>query len=270
MKTVSANGIRFAYIEDGAADAPLVLLMHGFPDTAHTWDDVRPQIAAKGYRAVSPFMRGYAPTEVPAKDADGETLARDALMLIEALGASEAILVGHDWGAASVYGATAIAPEKVRKLVAVGIPHPATLKPTLKQIWGVRHFGLYKLPGAARRFGSDPEALRHIYRRWSPTWSPSEEEFAAIRACFADAASLDAAFGYYRKLTFTPPMFMRQKTNVDTIVFSGNDDPNTTRKDYERGRRMFTGEYVIEEMPGGHFMHREHPEEFARRLLSHL
>ena len=56
---VDANGLRFAYLEEGSG--PLVLLLHGFPDTAHTWDELRPRIAAKGYRAVSPFMRGYSP-----------------------------------------------------------------------------------------------------------------------------------------------------------------------------------------------------------------
>src|SRR5262245_28844344 len=57
---VEANGLRFAYLEDGAG--PLVLLLHGFPDTARTWDHIRPQIAAKGYRVVTPWLRGYAPT----------------------------------------------------------------------------------------------------------------------------------------------------------------------------------------------------------------
>ena len=94
---VDANGLKFAYLEEGTG--PLVLMLHGFPDTAHTWDDLRSRIAAKGYRAVSPFMRGYHPTAIPDRDADQETLARDALALIEALGASEAVVIGHDFGA---------------------------------------------------------------------------------------------------------------------------------------------------------------------------
>ncbi len=64
-----------------------MLMLHGFPDTAHTWDHLRPLIAARGYRAVSPFMRGgYHPTAVPAADPGQETLARDVLALISALG----------------------------------------------------------------------------------------------------------------------------------------------------------------------------------------
>ena len=65
MEHVDANGIRFAFLSEG--EGPLVLLFHGFPDTAHTWDHVMPRIAAKGYRAVAPFLRGYHPTEIPSK-----------------------------------------------------------------------------------------------------------------------------------------------------------------------------------------------------------
>jgi len=90
-------------------------MMHGFPDTAHNWDDVRPRIAAKGYLVVSPFMRGHYPTDVPVNDADQETLAGYPLALIEALGADRAVLIGHDWGSAATYGAAALGPERVTK-----------------------------------------------------------------------------------------------------------------------------------------------------------
>ena len=103
IRFVEANGLNFAYLENGSG--PLVLMLHGFPDTAHSWDDLRPRIAAQGYRAVSPFMRGYHPTAIPHRDTDQETLARDPLALIEALGTRDAIIIGHDWGASAAYGA---------------------------------------------------------------------------------------------------------------------------------------------------------------------
>lgn len=266
---VDANGLKFAYLEQGSG--PLVLMLHGFPDTAHTWDDLRPRIAAKGYRAVSPFMRGYHPTGIPERDADQETLARDALALIEALGVREAVVIGHDWGASAAYGAAATAPDRVRKLFVIGIPHPATIKPTLKKLWGVRHFAAYKLPGAPARFARDDfAALPAIYRRWSPAWSPPPDEFNAVRACFSNPDSLNAAFGYYRALAVTPSASMKAHIKVPTVVFAGLDDPIVEPQDYRRAARMFDGEYSVEEVPGGHFMHREHPQVFAERLLAHL
>lgn len=266
---VDANGLRFAYLEDGRG--PLVLLLHGFPDTARSWDHARARIAARGFRAVSPWLRGYAPTAIPERDADAETLARDALALIAALGETSAVIVGHDWGAAAAYAAASLEPAHVRKLVVIGIPHPAALKPSPAKLWMVRHFFAYKLPGAARRFARDDfAALPAIYKRWSPRWSPPADEFAAVRASFSDPASLDAAFGYYRQLRFRPQPFFRKKIAVPTVAFAGLDDPIVSPADYAAARRMFTADYTVEEMRGGHFMHREHPDDFAAKLLAHL
>jgi pimeloyl-ACP methyl ester carboxylesterase len=266
---VEANGLKFAYLEEGTG--PLVLMLHGFPDTAHTWDHLRARIAAKGYRAVSPFMRGYHPTAIPDRDADQETLARDALALVDALGASEAIVIGHDWGASAAYGAAGLGPERVKKLFVLAIPHPAALKPTLKKLWGVRHFALYKLPGAAERFArNDFAALPEICRRWSPDWRPDPKEFDPVRASFSNRASLNAAFGYYRKLSPIPSASLKARITVPTVVFAGLGDPVAEPADYRGAARMFAGDYIVEEVDGGHFMHREHPDAFADRLLAHL
>ena len=266
---VDANGLNFAYLEEGSG--PLVLMLHGFPDTAHTWDDLRSRVAAKGFRAVSPFMRGYRPTAVPDRDADQETLARDALALIDALGATEAVVIGHDWGASAAYGAAALDPERVRKLFVLAIPHPGALKPSLKKLWGARHFAAYKLPGAPKRFArNDFAALPAIYRRWSPDWQPDPDEFDAVRDSFADSASVNAAFGYYRKLSPIPSASLKKRISVPTVVFAGLGDPVAEPADYRYAARMFTGDYIVEEVEGGHFLHREHPDAVAERLLKHL
>jgi pimeloyl-ACP methyl ester carboxylesterase len=269
LQFVEANGLRFAYLEQGSG--PLVLMLHGFPDTAHSWDDLRGRIAAKGYRAVSPYMRGYHPSAIPAADTDQETLARDPLALIEVLGARDAVVIGHDFGAAAAYGAAAIGPDRVKKLFVIAIPHPATLKPSLRKLWGVRHFAAYKLPGAPARFArNDFAALPAIYRRWSPTWNPAPQEFDAVRASFSDPASLNAAFGYYRKLSPIPSASLKTRITVPVVAFAGLDDPVAEPSDYRRAARMFDNEYIVEEVRGGHFMHREHPDTFAERLLPHL
>ena len=121
---VHANGVEFAYLEAGDPAAPLALCLHGFPDTAHTWRHLLPELAAAGFRAVAPFMRGYAPTAVPA---DGRyqsgVLGVDANALHEVLGGDgRAVVIGHDWGATAVYAAATLAPERWSKVVAMSVP----------------------------------------------------------------------------------------------------------------------------------------------------
>src|SRR3954451_481315 len=87
--TLTLNNVEFAYLHAGD-EGPLALCLHGFPDSAHTWRHLLPELAAAGYRAVAPFMRGYAPTSVPG-DARYQTgaLAADAVALHDALGGGE-------------------------------------------------------------------------------------------------------------------------------------------------------------------------------------
>src|SRR5580693_2537119 len=116
---VTANGVQFSYFESGPADGPLALCLHGFPDSAHTWRFLLPELAAAGYHAVAPFMRGYAPSDISP---DGHyqlgAIVRDVNALHEALGASSnAVIIGHDWGAMATYGAVAHQPDRWRKAV---------------------------------------------------------------------------------------------------------------------------------------------------------
>src|SRR5580693_5866297 len=107
MTTVRANDLDFGLLEAGSG--PLALCLHGFPDTAHTWKHLLPALADAGFHAVAPFMRGYAPTAIPADGAyQIGALVADAVALHEALGGDgDAVLIGHDWGAETAYGAAA-------------------------------------------------------------------------------------------------------------------------------------------------------------------
>ena len=198
---VTANGVKFAYLEQGTG--PLVLLVHGFPDTAHTWDAAMPAIAAVGFRAVAPFTRGYHPTEVPADGKyDTDTLGADLVALIDALGETSAIVVGHDWGASAAYAAAALAPERIRLLVTLAIPHPAAIRPTPLLMWKMRHMIELRSAKAADRVRANDFAyLDTLWRRWSPAWAAVPlTETAAAKEAFQQPGCLEAALGYYREM----------------------------------------------------------------------
>jgi pimeloyl-ACP methyl ester carboxylesterase len=267
-KTVEANGVRFAYLEQG--EGPLVLMVHGFPDTAHTWSHAMPAVAAEGYRVVAPFTRGYHPTAIPADDRyDSEALGADLIALIEALSPDKpAVLVGHDWGAYAAYAATALAPERVRLLVTLAIPHPGGLTPTPRLVWAVRHFfPLSRKSAAARITANDFAYVDTLVRRWSPAWKdvpPSETEH--IKAAFREPGCAAAACAYYRDQPLRRPRTYKLPITVPSVAFAGTDDMIAPRL-YEKVRHKFTSSYEVVQVPGGHFMHREHPDAFNAELV---
>ena len=120
-----------------------------------------------------PWLRGYHPeTIVESRPYDLVTIGSDPIAFLDALGEREAILVGHDWGAAIVYGAATLHPDRVRAIVPIAIPHPALLPRNPSTLWGARHFLALKMPwaeGAVRR--ADFAYLERLYRRWSPSWA---------------------------------------------------------------------------------------------------
>jgi pimeloyl-ACP methyl ester carboxylesterase len=265
--SVEANGIRFAYLTAGRG--PLVLLLHGFPDTAHTWDRAIPALAEAGFRVVAPFLRGYHPTSIPSDgDYGSDTLGRDALALIEALGEKTAVVVGHDWGASAAYSAAALAPEKVRQLVVMAIPHPRSVRPTPSILWKLRHFATLRRKTAAARCARDDFAyIDELWRRWSPTWREiPAEETARVKATFRAPGALEAAVSYYRCIGVRLPRSHLVPITVPTVAIAGESDMLAPRM-YEKARGCFTASYEVVQVPGGHFMHREHPEHFVPELV---
>jgi pimeloyl-ACP methyl ester carboxylesterase len=202
IECVSANGTDFSYLERGTGK--LALLLHGFPDTAQTWRHLMPQLADMGYRVVAPFMRGYAPSAVPS-DGCYQTamLARDANALHESLGGdSEAIIIGHDWGAPSCYGAAIDAPTRWHRVVGMAVPPTAALGMAfvqnleqIKKSWYMFFFqhGLADLVVGANNHAF----IEMLWRDWSPSYD-AKVDLEFVRKSLADPKNLQAALGYYR------------------------------------------------------------------------
>jgi pimeloyl-ACP methyl ester carboxylesterase len=267
---VRANGIDFAYLSEGDADKPLVVLLHGFPDTASTWDRSMAALANAGYRAVAPFMRGYAPSSLAADGRyDSDTLGRDALGLIDALGGGKpAILVGHDWGASAAYSAASQGPDRVRLLITLAIPHPRSMKPTPALVWKLRHFATLRRKSAPAKLRATNFAyVDELWHRWSPSWREiPASETEAVKASLREPGSAEAACAYYAAIGLGLPESHKQRITVPTVSFAGLHDMVAPRA-YEKARHCFTASYEVVQVPGGHFMHRQHPDEFNRELV---
>lgn len=204
--TVRANGLEWAWTSAGSPDDPLALCLHGFPDTASTWRYLLPQLAAAGFHAVAPAMRGYAPTEVPTdRRTDPNTLSADTNALHRALGGTrDAVLIGHDWGAIAAARAAAAAPDRWRRLVTLAVPPEsvmadARLDPRqARRSWYVI---AAQLPGAERLFTArDLAVVRKLWRDWSPGYQMQPADLDPLAATFATPGVVRAVLSYYRGL----------------------------------------------------------------------
>ncbi|MFI0370893.1 alpha/beta fold hydrolase [Actinomadura sp. 1N219] len=201
---VTANGLDFGYLTAGPADGPLVLLLHGFPDSAHTWRHLMPELAGVGYRAVAPFMRGYAPTSVP-EDGVYQTgaLVADAVALHDALGGGpDAVVIGHDWGAFAAYGAASIAPGRWRKAVTLSVPPLPEMTGGFfeyEQLKRSFYMFVFQTPLAEAVLGR--AFIEGLWRDWSPSGKCDHvDNVDRVMECLATPENVAAVLGYYRAM----------------------------------------------------------------------
>ena len=198
VRTLETETIRVRVLEQG--NGPLVLMLHGFPELAHSWRHQIAALAAAGYRAVAPDMRGYGGSEAPeAVEAyDMVELAADVVALMDALGEERAVLVGHDWGAVVAWNTVLTYPERFTALIAMSVPYGGrgqrSYLTTLREAYGDKFFYMlyFQEPGVAEaELDPDPRAL---FERFFV--SPGQaREAPTITSPLADAGGLLGRMG---------------------------------------------------------------------------
>lgn len=280
----TANGIELSYLEAGSG--PLALCLHGFPDSAWTWRHLLPALADAGYRAVAPFMRGYAPSEVPA---DGRyqtaALALDASGLHEVLsGGEDAVIIGHDWGAVATYIAANHEPERWRRVVTMAVPPAGAVAggfltyAQLKRSWYMFFFqhGLSDMVVGM----NDLAFIDGLWADWSPGYDASED-LPRVKDALRDPANLAAALGYYRatlgNVGVDPALDgvqakANEATPQPTLYLHGRNDGCMGIEVTESARPFLSSEGSRMEVvdDAGHFLHLERPGEVSRLVLEFL
>ena len=255
-----------------------VLCLHGFPDTAATFDPLLDTLADAGFAAAAPTLRGYRPSPVTGPF-DLDTLADDALDLAAALSPDGPVhLVGHDWGAVITYVASARAPERVRAAVAMSVPHPAVFVRALAtpaQLARSWYMLAFQLPGAPGFAAAGEFAL--IDRLWR-AWSPGYQLPAALRRELHAtlSASWPAPLLYYRAMTrpLRPALERlrrRDRITVPTLYLHGAADGCIDADAGAGAERFFGRDYRRDVIPGaGHFLAAEAPAAVAARVVAWL
>jgi len=276
LDQVDLPDVTLAVASHGAG--PLVLAAHGFPDDAGTFDRQVPALVEAGYRVVAPAMRGYAPSGLPRSGRyDLLTLGGDLLALADRFSPGEPVrILGHDWGAAAGYAAAAIAPHRVSHLAALAVPHlEAFLRgyatpAQIRRSWYMLFFQLRGVADAAVR-ANDMALIERLWRDWSPGYTPSHEEMAAVKAAMRHRVG--AVLGYYRALPGAlASAEARRKLlapiSVPTLRLHGAEDGCVGAEVGEDERRFYTGGFERVVVEGaGHFLQRERAEEVSRRVV---
>lgn len=280
--SVKANGLEFGYLTAGPQDGPLALCLHGFPDSAHTWRHLLPELAAAGYRAVAPFMRGYAPTSVPEDGAyQSGALAADANALHEALGGdSDAVIVGHDWGAFATYGAAAHAPERWRRVVTMSVPPVGAMMQAFfsyEQLKRSFYIFLFQTPLA--EVAVNRAFVEGLWRDWSPG-RDAAEDVDHVMECLSTPANVAAAIGYYRAMLDPSKLVARYSAEQAAASATGERPVLYLHGDADGCLAAPDPEEVVRHLPagsraelvegGGHFLQLDRPEETNRRIMDWL
>ena len=264
---------------------PIVFCLHGFPDNLHTFDTQLPALAAAGYQAIAPAMRGYEPSSQPMnREYSADAIASDLFAWADQLGAEQFHLVGHDWGAIVAYVAAAMAPERLKSLTTMAIPHTASFAQGLKKVpsqslksW---YTNFFQLPALPEYFAQRNEwaLIRKLWRDWSPSFELTADDWNGLRSTFEAPGVLDASLSYYRQNVSLPkvlgwvktPMNSLKSIPVPTLALTGEEDGciDTRLFDYTMDAENFPKGIRVERLAGvGHFLQREDPERVNELLL---
>jgi len=282
MPTISANGLEFAYLEAGPPDGPLALCLHGFPDAAPTWNSLLAELGGAGFHAVAPWLRGYAPTSIPA-DGVYQTgaLIADANALHDAFGAtSDAAIIGHDWGAIATYGIAVSAPDRWKRVVTMAVPPSGALGAgflTYKQLQRSWYMFFFQHPLSDMAVGmNDLAFIDGLWADWSPGYDGTEH-IAHVKDALRDPGNLAAALGYYRAMLGDGPKdpalddLQAAAGGVPSqpvLFLHGRDDGCLAATLTENAATFLSPESRVEVLDGcGHFLQVEKPAEVNKLVL---
>ncbi len=286
---VDAGVLNIAYYEQGPADGPVVMLLHGFPYDIHSYVDVAPLLAAKGCRTIVPYLRGYGPTRFrdPATPRSGEQAAvgADLIALIDALGIKRAVFAGYDWGGRAACVGAALWPDRCTGLVSVNsylIQDIARAMVPLRPerevtLWYQYYFQLER--GRVGLAANRREIARILWQQWSPNWDFDDATFERSAAAFDNPDYVDVVIHSYRHrfgLANGDPQYDELQRRlaalpailVPAITLDGEGDGVAPATDGSASAAKFTGPRSHRVVPrAGHNLPQEEPEAFAAAVM---
>jgi pimeloyl-ACP methyl ester carboxylesterase len=289
LRHIDAGVLNIAYYEEGPADGPAAILLHGFPYDIHSYVDVAPLLAARGFRVIVPYLRGFGATRFrdPATLRSGEqaALGADVIALMDATGIKRAVLAGHNWGGRAACVAAALWPDRCAGLVTVNSYLIQDLARAMVPVnpeyeaalWYEFYFQIER--GRAGLAANRREIARILWEEWSPDWDFGDATFDRSVAAHDNPDYVDVVIHSYRhrfgqaagdpqyaelqrRLASLPPI------TVPAVTLDGDSDGVLPAGDGRASAAKFTGRRVHRIVPGaGHNVPQEAPEAFAAAVM---
>jgi len=291
---IQTPALNIGYEDTGDRQGFPIILLHGFPDDVHAWDQVAPPLVKAGYRVLVPYLRGYGPTRfrdaAAPRMAEQAAIGQDLIDFADALRLPTFAVGGYDWGGRAASIAAALHPDRVRAAVLIGgysiqnvlaPPQPAAPEAE-RALWYQWYFNTER--GRAGLQANRHGICRLLWQTWSPTWHFSDETYNRTAVSFDNPDFVDVVIHSYRHRYGNAPgeprfkameqqLAERPKIQIPSIVLYGADDgiarppaesPPAERTAFTslRARRVVAG--------AGHFLPREKPDAVSSAMLELL
>ncbi len=260
----------FDVIDSGPLDGTPVVLLHGFPQRASSWNAVAEHLHARGLRTYAPDQRGYSPGARPRTrwGYRGILLRDDILALINEIG-GPVHLVGHDWGSAVAWSVAGHSPDQISSLTAVSVPHPGAFVRSMfrsNQALKSYYMGLFQLPVLPELMLRSGLATTFLRRA-----GMTREMVEAYRTDIVEYGALSGGIGWYRGLPFVPPNELGGKITVPTTHVWSDNDIALGRKGAELTENYVSGPYELDVYEGlTHWLPDEVPERLAASIAKRI
>ena len=207
-KTIDTPILSIGYEESGDSAGVPVILLHGFPDDIHAWDEVASPLAKAGYRVLVPYLRGFGPTRfrnaASPRMAEQAAIGQDVIDFADALALDRFAVCGFDWGGRAACIAAALHPRRVRAAVLIGgytiqntvVPSPPSSPAAERAIWYQYYFNTER--GRAGLQMNRRALCRLLWETWSPTWHFSDEIYDRTAPSFDNPDFVDVVVHSYR------------------------------------------------------------------------
>ena len=269
----SSDALTLRYTRKGSG--PIVVALHGFPDTFRTWDELASGLVAEGYTFVALAMRGYAPSDVSGAGIYSvDRLARDVAELLDHLQCEKATVIGHDWGASTAYAFAALYPQRASRIVTFAIAPLAVAPSGWSERWARPHnvyLGFGALSDWWFRRGNFRE-IERLYRLWSPNWNIPASHLTRVRDALRPPERSRAAIEYYRLgKTAQSANHVAAPTRIPVLIVYGQDEPNIRKAAFRRAlTAVGEGSRLVEITGAGHWPHLEAPEQSLAEVSEFL